>query len=116
MKHVRATLFASMIAIVPLGFSGPANAVAPNFPSAAITKINHDGFHICRGMGGSGYTAIARGLVGDGGGGKRGAGSHYFQVKTCFSTLAQCSRFIDRIHHHISQIDELRYASCSPRG
>ena len=116
MKTAPMLLMAGMIALSPLALANQAGAVAPNFPSAAITKINYDGFHICKDMGASGYTAVARGILGDGGGGDRGASSRYFQVRTCFTTLAQCSRFIDRIHHRISKIDELRHASCSPRG
>ena len=88
---------------------------APNFPTAAVKAINAEGFRICKAMGDTGYTAIARGILGDGAGGYRGAGGHPFNVRTCFAERSECEHFLNRIHHKISQIDELRYARCSAR-
>lgn len=104
------------VALAPLFISTNAGAVAPNFPSASVTQINSQGFRICKSMGKTGYTAVARGLLGDGGGGRRSGSSRYFQLRTCFETQAQCHHFIDRIHHRVSQIDQLNYIGCSPRS
>lgn len=93
-----------------------AHAVAPNFPGAAVAKINGEGFRKCKAMGNSGYTAVARGILGDGGGGDRSSGYRNFQIRTCFETRAQCDRFIARIDHRISQIELLRYAGCKSRA
>ena len=115
MTPIRSFLIAGVLAFSPIGLASTAQAVSPNFPSAALTKINYDGFYKCKAMGASGYTAIARGIVGDGGG-YRSASSRNFQLRTCFTTLAQCTHFIDRIEHYVSQIDEIRYAACKPRS
>ena len=106
--------------ILALGMMGgaatSANAVAPNFPGAAVMKINSDGFRICRAMGNTGYSAVARGILGDGGGGHRTAGFRHFQIRTCFRSRAQCEHFLDRIHHRISQIEQLHYIGCKSRA
>ena len=93
----------------------PANAVSANFPTAAVKAINDEGFRTCKAMGRSGYTAVARGILGDGAGGWRGAGGHPFQIRTCFTSISQCEHFLSRLHHKVSQIDELRYSGCRPR-
>ncbi len=107
---------AALFVASPLVTMTSAHAVSPNFPSAALLKINSDGFRTCKALGNSGYTAVARGLLGDGGGGRRGAGDRPFQLRTCFETASQCERFLDRIHHRISQIEQLNYIGCTPRG
>ncbi len=94
----------------------PANAVSANFPGAAVSKINSQGFKTCKAMGDSGYTAVARGILGDGGGGVNSGGFRYFQIRTCFKTSAACEKFIKRIDHKISQIERLNYAGCKSRA
>lgn len=107
---------------IALGFStcfasvSMAQSVNPNFPGAAVTKLNGQGFRACKALGDTGYTAIARGILGDGGGGDRSSGFRNFQVRFCFKTRGGCENFISRIHHHISQIDLLRVAKCSARS
>ncbi|MGI9351749.1 MAG: hypothetical protein ACR2O3_09320 [Rhizobiaceae bacterium] len=106
--------------VLALGMIGSAvtsaNAIAPNFPGAAVAKINGEGFRICRAMGNSGYSAVARGILGDGGGGDRSSGYRSFQIRTCFQSRAQCEHFLDRIHHRISQIEQLHYIGCKSRA
>jgi len=94
----------------------PAHAISANFPGAVVTKLNSQGFKKCKSMGDSGYTAVARGILGDGGGGYRGGGFRSFQIRTCFTTSAACNKFIDRIDHKISQIEQLYYAGCKSRA
>ncbi len=105
---IKASLFASALALT----TQSASAVSPNFPAAAIAKINSDGFQICKALGSRGFTATARGTVESGG---RGS-SRYFQVRTCFESASNCQHFINRIHHSVGRIDELRYAACSSRS
>lgn len=107
--------FSALLVASPLATISSAQAISPNFPSAALLKINSDGFRTCKALGNSGYTAVARGLLGDGGGGRRGAGNRPFQLRTCFETASQCEHFLDRIHHRISQIEQLNYIGCSSR-
>ncbi|MEM9333182.1 MAG: hypothetical protein AAGA53_17805 [Pseudomonadota bacterium] len=99
-----------------LGPTASAFAVAPNFPGAAVAKINGEGFRRCKSLGNSGYTAVARGILGDGGGGDRSSGFRQFQIRTCFETRFECDRFIARIDHRISQIEQLHYAGCKSRA
>ncbi|MEO0327384.1 MAG: hypothetical protein AAF217_02170 [Pseudomonadota bacterium] len=117
MRTTSKLVAASFIAAVSMsGATLSAHAVSPNYPAAAVAKINGEGFRICKSMGDSGYTAVARGILGDGGGGDNTSGFRNFQIRTCFETRAQCEHFIDRIHHRISQIENLRYAGCSARS
>ena len=117
MKQASKFLAACILAVAPMtNVANAASSSDANFPSAAVSKINSQGFRICRAMGNSGYTAVARGILGDGGGGLRSAGFRQFQVRTCFETAAACERFIDRIDHRISQIEQLYYAGCKPRA
>jgi len=110
------TIAASLLALSPMIASGTAHATAPNFPSAAVLKINSDGFRACKALGGNGYTATARGVLGDGGGGDRSSGFRAFQIRTCFESRAQCVRFVDRIHHRVSQIEQLYHIGCKSRA
>lgn len=120
MKKLKTVMIAGLMAAGTVagaaGTAMAASSAAPNFPSAAVLKINSDGFRTCKAMGDNGYTAIARGTLGDGGGGVHRGGFRYFQVKTCFETQAQCNHFINRIHHRISQIYELKYTNCKSRA
>ena len=112
-KIIASGLFAaaSMTAVMQ-----PAHAISANFPGAVVAKINSQGFDKCKSMGDSGYTAVARGVLGDGGGGDRSSGFRNFQIRTCFTSSAACNKFIDRIDHQISQIEQLYYAGCKPRA
>ncbi len=95
-----------------LATAGSAN---PNHIGSTISKINGEGFRICKSMGNSGYSAVARGTVNDSGGFFNDAGFRYFQVRTCFQTRAKCDHFISRIHHTIAGIERLSYAGCESR-
>ena len=86
-----------------------------NFGRAAVLRINHNGFQKCRSLGDSGYTAVARGLLDDGGGIRTGS-DRPFQVRTCFETAKACNHFIKRIRNRIGGIQKIRYIACSPRG
>lgn len=81
----------------------------------SITKINGEGFRKCKAFDKSGaqaWTANAKGRLEEDSGGFL----DIFNIKTCFATKSECSRFIDRIHHHVLGIEELRYARCTERG
>ena len=115
MKRLRCmTVLASLMAT---GFypGNLAYAVSPNFPGAPVAKINGQGFETCKSLNGTGYTAKVRGILGDGGGGKRSSGYRRFQVTTCFQNQSECEHFLDRIHHKISQIELVRYARSKPQ-
>ncbi|MEM7216404.1 MAG: hypothetical protein AAF423_12755 [Pseudomonadota bacterium] len=116
MKNIVKLTAAAVIALgTAAAATSSAYAVAPNFPGAAVAKINGEGFRKCKSLGSSGYTAVARGILGDGGGGDRSSGFRNFQVRTCFETRAQCDRWIDRIDHKISQIEHLHFIRCKAR-
>ena len=117
MKKLPKTIAASLFAAASLtSMMQPAQAISPNFSGAVVTQLNNQGFKTCKAMGDSGYTAIARGILGDGGGGNRSPGYRNFQVRTCFETSAACEKFIKRIDHKISQIEQLYYAGCKSRA
>lgn len=117
MKRVSKIITSSLFAAATLtSVMQPAHAISPNFPGAVVAKINSQGFDKCKSMGDSGYTAVARGVLGDGGGGDRSSGYRHFQIRTCFTTNAACNKFIDRIDHKISQIEQLYYAGCKSRA
>lgn len=117
MKQVSKIIAAGFFAAASLtSMTQSANAVSANYPGAAVAKINGQGFRTCKAMGDSGYTAVARGILGDGGGGSNSGGFRYFQVRTCFKTSSACDKFINRIDHKISQIEELYYAGCKSRA
>ena len=118
MIQVTKFIAAGLFAIAPLATSiQSAQASNPNFAGAAIARINGEGFRACKAMGNSGYTAIARGIISEGGGGgRRGSLGQAFQIRTCFKTSSACENFIDRIHHKVGKIDELRYINCKPRA
>ena len=81
----------------------------------SITKINGEGFRKCKAFDESGtqaWTAKAKGRLEEDSGGFL----DIFNIKTCFATKSECNRFIDRIHHHVLGIEELRYARCTERG
>ncbi len=115
MNTIRKFVMASIIGLSPIATT--AYAVSPNFPTAAVLHINAEGFQICKAMGDNGHTAKIRGLLGDGGGGYRGGSVyHTFSIRTCFETRAQCNHFLDRIHHKVSQIEQINYSRCKARG
>lgn len=118
MNKVSKSIAAGFIAFASLtSVTQSASALNPNFSGAVVVQINGQGFRACKAMGNKGYTAVARGLLSDGGGGgSRGSGFRPFQIRTCFTTSAACERFIDRIHHKIGQIEKLRYAGCKSRA
>lgn len=117
MKPISKIIASSLFAAASLtSVIQPANAISANFPGAVVAKINSQGFDKCKSLGDSGYTAVARGVLGDGGGGDRSSGFRYFQIRTCFTSNNACNNFIDRIDHKISQIEQLYYAGCKPRA
>ena len=116
MNATRNILFAAVVGLTPVTTTTTAHAVSPNFPTAAVMHINAEGFRACKAMGNSGHTAVIRGILGDGGGNIRSAGYHTFNIRTCFQTSSQCNYFLDRIHHKVSQIEQINYSRCSSRG
>lgn len=106
---------------------GAALALAPVFvalPTAeaanrgVIVRTNSQGFQICRNLkqdGSAYWRASASGILEDGGGRHSGSGRS-FNISTCFVSRAECQRWVDRIHHLVAGIDELRHAGCSARG
>ena len=91
------------------------HAANPNFAGATIARLNGEGFRTCKAMSNSGYTAVVRGIVSEGGGESSG-GSQVFQVRTCFKTSSTCEHFLKRIHHTIGKIEKIRYLKCKSRA
>lgn len=118
MQSLKKLALATVVCLAPLASTATsAHAVAPNFPTAAVMHINAEGFRICKAMGDRGHTAIIRGLLGDGGGSIRGGAVHSrFNIRTCFETRAECNHFLDRIHHRVSQIEQIYISRCRARG
>ena len=83
-----------------------------------IVRTNSQGFKICRDLkqdGSAYWRASASGILEDGGGDRTGSGRS-FSISTCFVSQTECQRWVDRIHHLVAGIDELRHAGCSARG
>ncbi len=118
MKHLSRTLAACLIAGLPiLAAVQPADA-GRGTGRGTVIRIGYEGFHKCQAYkeeGTPSWAATANGLLNDGGG-FRSPSSRYFSVRTCFTSQAACENWIDRIHHTISGIDELRQAKCRRHG
>jgi len=108
-KFVRTTAITLALATSFFTALTPVHAVSTS-PGAAVASLNWTGFHECKNTRGSGFKAIARGQLLDGG----GDGGRYFQVRQCFTTASACDSFINRINHVIPGIEQLAYASCKP--
>ncbi len=111
MKKIFLAIAVSAIVATPI--LSAANAAIPG--RGAIVKINGEGSRKCKAFDASGtkaWTANAKGRLEEGSGGFL----DIFNIKTCFATKAECNRFIDRIHHHILAIEELRFARCKVRN
>ncbi len=114
MNILTRTMAAALLAATP--FTMASNAALAVAPGAAVSQLNWHGFQKCKALGRSGWTASARGLLGDGGGGYYSGGFRQFQVRTCFETRSACNRFIQRIHHEVPQIEQLFHATCTSRA
>lgn len=113
MKNLSKTICAAVLAAGTMaGTANFASAANPNFPGAAITKLNSQGFHTCKALGNSGYTATAHGQYS---GGNSNLGVKSFRLRTCFETKAQCDHFVSRLHHTISKIERLYRTNCESR-
>ena len=114
MKTLINTVAALMIAGLPiLAAAQPADA-GRGTGRGTVIRIGYEGFHLCKSYreeGTASWAAVANGLLNDGGG-FRSASSRYFSVRTCFTSEAACENWLDRIHHTIYGIDELRRAEC----
>lgn len=114
MKKIFLTLAVTMITASPI-LTAASTSYAAIPGRGAITKINSEGFRKCKAFDASGtkaWTANAKGRLEDGSGGFL----DIFNIKTCFTTKAECNKFISRIHHHVLAIEELRYARCKVRN
>ena len=114
MKKIILSLAVSVMMASPiLTAVSSAHAAVPG--RGSITKINGEGFRKCKAFDSSGaqaWTANAKGRLEEDSGGFL----DIFNIKTCFATKSECNRFINRIHHHVLGIEELRYARCTARG
>ncbi len=115
MKTMAKALTIAIVASAPFAASLQ-SAQARDDIFAETNRINYNGFQKCQELGNTGYKASAAGYSLDGGGGIRSGSGVGFRINTCFETKAQCERFIDRIHHHVTTIQRLYHAGCFARG
>ena len=82
--------------------------------SGETVRLNGEGFRKCKAQGNSGYTAIVRGtsLYGATRNGDFGT----FNLRSCFQTRAECSRFVSSIPQIVRGVNDIHYASCKARG
>ena len=114
MKQVCLSLLFGITLALPVSIT-PSTSEAAVAGRGSITKINGEGFRKCKAFDESGakaWTANAKGRLEEDSGGFL----DIFNIKTCFATRAECEKFIDRIHHHVLGIEELRFTSCKARG
>ncbi|MGI9351750.1 MAG: hypothetical protein ACR2O3_09325 [Rhizobiaceae bacterium] len=99
----------TLVALPVLETVQPAGAaVAGRGP---VVRINGEGKRICDALANSGgpyWSAKVRGRLQEDSGGF----TDRFQVRTCFSTRAECNHFLNRIHHTILGIEEIYYMRC----
>ena len=85
-------------------------------PAAArksVTQAHNEGFRTCRAQGRTGYQATVRGMQ-ISNTPQRG-GAWPFVIRDCFATRAQCERFTANIRNTVSDLGEIRQASCKAR-
>ncbi len=84
-----------------------------NARGSETVRLNGEGFRKCKAQGDSGYTAIVRGTSLNGTSRNGAFGS--FNLRSCFHTRAEYSRFVNSIPHIVRGVNDIHYASCKAR-
>ncbi len=92
----------------------PATSSVSHARGSETVRINGEGFRKCKALGDSGYTAIVRGRSVYGGTNNGAFGS--FNLRSCFETRAECSRFVGSVPYIVPGVFDIRYSSCKARG
>ncbi len=111
MKNTLTALAAAAMMAVTLV---PATTSISQARTAEIVRLKSEGFRNCRALGDSGYTAVVRGTSLFGA--SRNGSFGNFNLRSCFQTRAECTRFINSIPRIVRGFNDIHYASCTARG
>ena len=84
--------------------------LSPSMAAAGLTtpgKLNAEGRMACQRLDGNGYTAKIRG--------HQSADRNFFDsfnIRYCFASKQECTRFVESINHVIYPIETIRYSNC----
>lgn len=82
-----------------------------------VMRIRGEGFRACKAMGNSGYTGIVRGTLLNGGSNTYySSGFARFNIRYCFASRTECTRFVGRIENLVRAVNTVDYRACLARG